>query len=112
MTEFSKDIVLDIGSDEFYRVERYQTKLVVMLINSEDKNIFDELDAMLRQVDMIQQLMPEMIVIFLPHISLEDGELFINKINKNFKFTYTLKEYQSPRLTFIDELFQENEIKI
>ena len=105
------DIVLDIGSDEFYRAARYQTPLAVILLNSKDKNIFDIIEKNLRTTDMIQQLSTELIVVFLSHTAHDDAILFINKIKEAVDFTCTVEEYKGFRVKFIENLFLENEKK-
>jgi len=109
--EFGVDTVLNIGSDEFYRAARYQTALVVILINSKDKDLFNIIEKNLRPTDIIQQLNSELIVLFLSHTGYDDATLFINKIKESKDFSYTVSEYKGFRVEFVEKLFSENEKK-
>jgi hypothetical protein len=102
---------LDVGSDEFYRANRYKLPLSVILINTQDKKGFDILEATLRKTDILQQIGLETIVVFLPHTNQKDAFLFIEKIKNKFAFTYTLAEYKEHEEEFIEKLFEENEKK-
>jgi len=102
------DVVSDVGDDEFYRTARYQIPLVVVLINSSDKSIFNIIDDNIRQTDIIQQLSADLIVVFLTHTDYEASLLCMEKIKKIVDFTYTLDEYKGLKPTFIKNLFIEN----
>lgn len=106
------DTVLNIGADEFYRASRYTLPLVVMLVNSENKNMFDVLENNVRQTDIVQQLSAETAVVFLSHTNYEQSLNFLNKIKNQFNFTYTLGEYKGSEYKFIENLALENEQKI
>ena len=110
--ELLMDIVSNIGDDEFYRSYRYDVPLVVVLINSRDKNIFDIIDEDIRQADIIQQLSSELIVVFLTHTNYTDALLYLDKIKRKADFTYTLAEYKELKSEFIEKLFLENEKKL
>ena len=77
--ELTMDVVSNIGDDEFYRAERYQVPLVVALINSKDKKIFDIIDKNIRRTDIVQQLSSELIVVFLTHTNYKDSSACIEK---------------------------------
>lgn len=110
--ELLMNIVSDIGSDEFYRASRYKVPLVVVLINSKDKDIFDTVDENIRQTDIVQQLSSNLIVVFLTHTNLNASLLCMEKINKIVDLTYTLAEFQGSEEEFIEELFSKNEEKL
>ncbi|MCK4737582.1 MAG: hypothetical protein KAT10_03410 [Sulfurimonas sp.] len=110
--ELLMDIVSNIGDDEFYRSYRYDVPLVVVLINSMDKNIFDIIDENIRQADIIQQLSSELIVVFLTHTNYKDALLYLDKIKRKADFTYTLAEYKELKSEFIKKLFSDNEDKL
>jgi len=100
--------VLNIGADEFYRSTRYKTPLVVILVNSEDKNAFNILDENVRQTDVVQQLSSDLLVIFLSHTDYERASKHIKKLTEMFDFTYTMGEFEGFELDFIKNLFKEN----
>lgn len=110
--DFAVEVILDIGSDEFYRADRYHTPICVLLINSKDKGIFDILEKSLRQTDMIQQLTSELIVVFLTHSKYDDAMLYINKIQSSTNLTYTIGEYSESKVDFVENLFMQNNKKI
>jgi len=65
--DFEVDVIVDIGTEEFYRAARYQTPLSVILLNSDEKDIFALIEKNIRPTDMIQQISSNLIVIFLSH---------------------------------------------
>jgi len=105
------DNVLNIGEDEFYRTQRYKLPLVVILINTEDRNAFDILNNCTRQTDIIQQLDYNLLVVFLTHTDFESSKKFIEKIENKFTLTYTSAEYKNNPQKFIEELFLQNSNK-
>lgn len=104
--------ILDIGIDEFYRSSRYKVPLVVVLINSNDKNAFKILEKHTRRTDIVQQLTSELLVVYLPHIGNNDAPHFINKMKKELNFTYTMGEYKDNESEFIYNLLVDNSKKI
>lgn len=102
---------LIIGSNEFYRAVRYNVPLVVMLVNSDDRNAFSILEQNIRQTDIIQQLDTDTIVVFLSHTTMNEANKFIEKMQKLFQFTTTYKEFEDFEQKFLAELFRENEKK-
>jgi len=107
-----KQNILDIGSDEFYRASRYKVPLLVILVNTNDKNAFNVLDKCTRQTDIVQQLSSELLVVYLSHTGSKDADAFINKIKKELDFTYTFSEYINDEFEFIHKLLVENSQKI
>jgi len=107
--EHSIQTVLNIGNDEFYRAARYQIPLSVLLINSEDKDIFNTLEKSLRPTDIIQQISHELIVVLLTHTDLKSANIFVQNINKKVNFTFTLDEYTGFKLKFIQNIFTNNQ---
>ena len=105
---FIKETVLDIGHDEFYRAARYQIPLSVVLINSDDKDIFDLIEKSLRKTDMIQQLTSDLIVVFLSHTTYENAHAFVDKVQKEIDFTYIVDEFKGSKDGFIEKLFTSN----
>lgn len=105
---FIIDTVLDIGHDEFYRAARYQIPLTIILVNSSDKNIFYLLEQNLRKTDMLQQLSSNLLVVFLAHTKYKDGLSFIQNMEKEIGFTYSLDEFKGSKDSFINKLFLEN----
>ena len=99
------EVVSNVGEDEFYRTNRYIVPLVVFLINSNDKNICDIIEKNIRLTDIVQQLSPELIVVFLSHTAYNNGYLFIDKIKRKIDFTYTLAEFKESKSKFIEKLF-------
>ncbi len=110
--EFAIDTVLDIGSDEFYRVDRYHIPMSVVLLNSKDSNLFNIIEKSLRRTDMIQQLTSELIVVFLPHTTYDGATVYINKLDDSVEFTCTVGEYKESRVKFVKDLFLQNNKKI
>lgn len=106
--ELMMEVVSNVGEDEFYRTERYNVPLVVILINSKDNNIFDILEKNLRATDIIQQLSSQLFVVFLSHTDYNNGYLFIDKIKRKLDFTYTLCEFKESKFEFIEKLFLDN----
>ena len=104
--------VLQIGADEFYRSFRYEIPLSVMLINSDDDNAFAILDVSTRQTDIVQQLRADLIVVFLTHTDYDHALLFIENMEKEFKFTSTIIEFQGSEIEFVQNIFMENSKKI
>ncbi|QOY55247.1 hypothetical protein HUE87_03140 [Candidatus Sulfurimonas marisnigri] len=100
--------VLNIGVEEFYRTSRYKVSLIVLLVNSKDKNAFNILDNATRQTDIVQQLSSELIVVFLSHTEYEKSLLFIEKVKKKFDFTYNMSEFKESEVEFIENLFLRN----
>lgn len=100
--------ILDIGIDEFYRSSRYKVPLVVVLINSNDKNAFKILEKHTRRTDIVQQLSAELLVVYLSHTTEDDASHFINKFKEKFDFTYTLDEYTNNEYEFINKLLVQN----
>lgn len=107
--EYAIETVLDIGSEEFYRAARYQIPLSVLLINSDDKNIFNRLEKSLRPTDIIQNITHELIVVFLTHTNLENAIKFANNIKEHIPFSVTVDEYKGFRVKFIETLFANNQ---
>lgn len=105
---FIMDTVLDIGHDEFYRAARYQIPLTVVLVNSKNKEIFDLMDQNLRKTDMIQQLTSDLIIVFLSHTNYKNGISFVQKIEKDIEFTYSLDEFKGSKDSFVNNLFELN----
>ena len=101
--------VLNIGSDEFYRASRYGMPLVVVLVNTEDKEAFDIFDENTRQTDIVQQLSSELLVVFLSHTNYQDSILFLEKMKDKLTFTHTSKEFVKSKEEFIKSIFLENE---
>ena len=110
-TELLIENVLNIGTEEFYRHERYKTPLYILLLNTTDKNAFNILEENIRKTDVLQQLTSELLVVFLTHTEHDNALLFINKIKEKINFTYTLSEFKEPKLDFIESLFMENSKK-
>lgn len=110
--DLSMNVVLDIGSDEFYRTIRYKIPLVVMLINSKNKGIFDIVDENIRQTDIVQQLSSNLIVVFLTHTDYAASLFCVEKISKIVDFTYTLAEFHGSQEQFIEKLFLDNKEKL
>ena len=106
------DIVLNIGDDEFYRTSRYKVPLVVMLINSKDKDIFDIIDENIRRTDIVQQLSSNLVVVFLTHTNYKASLVYLEKMKKKVEFTYTLAEFRESQEEFINKLFFDNEDKL
>ncbi len=106
--ELLREIVSNVGSDEFYRASRYNTPLTVILINSDDKNMFDIIENNIRRTDIVQQLNSELIVVFLAHTNYHDAFLFIDKMKDKIDFTYYASEYKEPESEFIRNLFLDN----
>lgn len=104
-------IILDVGSDEFYRATRYKTNLVVVLVNSDDKHAFDILERVTRQTDIVQQLNSALLVVYLPHTTEDEAIHFVDKIHNELDFTYTLNEYNGNDFEFIYKLLVENSKK-
>lgn len=102
--------VLDLGADEFYRTNRYDLPLTVILINSENATAFNVLYDTTRRTDIVQQLTSDLIVIFLTHTDIENSKLFIKKIESEFDFTYTMNEFTSSdsQVEFLQRLFLDN----
>ncbi len=100
---------LNIGSDEFYRALRYKLSLVVLLINSDDKNAFNILEDSVRQSDILQQLDSDTIIVFLSHTNIQESNLFIEKIRNRFNFTYTIAEFKDSEFKFLKTLFLQND---
>ena len=98
-----------IGENEFYRASRYKSPLVIMLINSEDRKAFDILESSIRKTDILQQLSPETIVVFLSHTNYEEAEDFLKKIKNKLELTYTMREFNGQAQPFLEKLFIENE---
>ena len=107
--ESSIETVLEIGREEFYRAARYQIPLSVLLINSDDKDLFNNLEKSLRPTDIIQQLSRELLVVLLTHTDLQNANTFVKNINKKIDFTFTLDEYKGFRVKFIEDLFASNQ---
>ncbi len=107
--EYEIQTVLDIGNEEFYRAARYQIPLSVLLINSNDKDLFNKLEKSLRPTDIIQQISHELIVVFLTHTNFEKAESFVGNINKTIDFTFTLDEYKGFKVKYIEDLFEQNQ---
>lgn len=110
--DFAVDIVLDLGDDEFYRANRYHIPMCVLLVNSQNKDVFNIFEKSLRQTDMIQQLTAELIVVFLTHATYDDATLYLNKIDDSLNFTCTVGEYSDSKVDFIKNLFIQNNKKI
>ncbi len=106
------DTVLNIGEDEFYRVNRYETYLAVVLINSTDKRLFKIIEKNIRQTDIVQQLDTALIVLFLTHTNYEASFDCIRKIRKIMNFTYTIEEYKESSAIFVKKLFIENKRRV
>lgn len=106
--ELMMEVVSNVGEEEFYRTERYNIPLVVVLINSNDKDIFDIIEKNIRPTDIVQQLDSDLIVVFLSHTDHNNGYLFIDKVKRKVDFTYTLSEYKEARSKFIEKLFLDN----
>lgn len=104
--------ILDIGIDEFYRSSRYKVPLVVVLINSNDKNAFKILEKHTRRTDIVQQLSAELLVVYLPHIRSENAYHFIKNMKEKLNFTYTMGEYKDNESEFIYNLLVQNSKKI
>ncbi len=102
------DNILNIGDDEFYRAARYNLPLAVMLINTNDKKAFNVLEKNTRQSDIVQQLSSDMLIVFLSHTKFDAAMVFVNKIKKEFDFTYTIREFKGSEFDFIHDLFIEN----
>ena len=100
--------VLNIGEDEFYRASRYKLPLSVVLVNSNENKAFDIFDGCTRQVDIVQQLSSDLLIVFLSHTDLVHAGIFIKKMNKKLKFSYTAGEFKSSELKFIKKLFLDN----
>ena len=103
---------LNIGADEFYRSSRYALPLVVMLVNSADKNAFNILEESVRQTDIIQQLDSNTIIIFLSHAGVNESNHCIEKFKERLEFTYTLREFKGSQSKFLEALFLENSKKL
>ncbi|WP_324171048.1 hypothetical protein [Sulfurimonas sp.] len=104
---------LNIGTDEFYRALRYRLSLVVMLINTQNKDAFNILEKMIRKSDVLQQIDSDTIVIFLSHTTKDESTLFIDKIKDKFNFSYTVSEYNGEKnkeseFKFLESLFLKN----
>ena len=104
---------LNIGTDEFYRALRYRLCLVVMLINTEDKNAFNILEKIIRKSDVLQQIDSDTIIVFLSHTTKNESILFIDKIKDKFSFSYTVSEYngstyKGSEFKFLETLFLKN----
>jgi hypothetical protein len=110
--DFEVDVIVDIGSEEFYRAVRYQTPLSVILLNSKDKDIFSLIEKNTRPTDIIQQISSALIVIFLPHTSKEHACTFMKNIEEFAKFTCVVGEYKGFKTEFVQNLFIENEKKL
>jgi len=110
--ELLMSIVLNLGEDEFYRVNRYETHLAVALINSDDKSIFSNIEKNIRQTDIVQQLDSNLIVVFLTHTDYEASLKCIEKVQRRVDFTYTIAEYRDSRIEFIEKLFSDNKEKL
>ena len=108
MVELLLDNILNIGDDEFYRAARYKLPLAVMLINSNDRNAFSVLEKSTRQSDIVQQLSSDMLIVFLSHTEYDKALLFVEKIEKELDFTYTISEFSGSEFDFIHDLFIEN----
>lgn len=103
--------ILDIGIDEFYRSTRYKVPLVVVLVNSNDKNAFKILEKYTRQTDIVQQLTSELLVVYLPHIGSDNASHFIKNMKEKLDFTYTIGEYKDDESEFIYNLLVQNSKK-
>lgn len=99
---------LNIGADEFYRALRYKLSLVVMLINSDDKNAFNILEKSVRKSDIIQQLNSDTIIVFLSHTNIQESTQFIENLKQKLNFTYTSAEFKSSEFKFLETLFLDN----
>ena len=106
------DNALNIGADEFYRSSRYGVPLVVMLINTQDRDAFNILESNVRQTDIIQQLESDMIIVFLSHTDIDESDYCIEKLKEKFSFTYTVKQFKGSEIIFLQSLFLENSEKI
>lgn len=103
---------LNIGSNEFYRAIRYDISLVVMLINTEDRQAFEILESNIRQTDIIQQLDPCIIILFLTHTSVNEANAFLKNMHGKFDFTHTMAKFEDYEHKFLTELFAANESKV